>query len=329
MYINQIYELSMVLDHERFQKVLRRANIRNDCFEEDEYIDLSFSHKGMIVKYRNSSYKKKVKVIINSWVFMKNDNPEPDKFIRKLNKRINEYFDQRYRIDDFVLSRIVLMKDIDVHGHKNVSAYIKVLQRIGRVKGFSRSTDERLDNVDSFCLDGNSNGILFRMYDLERMCRMQAKNNDMRVKPDIKIAGGILRVEIHIDKSKTIRSYAGETDVSDQIAEALRKHRDIFLEIFVRIVPFGDFHKKDKAVEIIRSEVKDIRMQRKMLRLLTLIPEKKSVYLAQRAMNYRNVEKIMTSFAKINVSPVTISRRQDVKQLGNIYEYLLGRREVV
>ncbi len=325
MYANLIFELSMVLDNEKFQKVLRRANIKNACFEEDdEYIDLSFRHKGIIVKYRDSTYKKKISVIINSGMITNNVNPESDKFIRKLNKRVSEYFDHRYRIDDFVISGIILTKDIDLHSHKNVLSYIKVLQRIGKVKGFSRSTDERLDDVDNFCLDGNSNGILFRMYDLERMCRMQVKKNDMGLKSAIKTAEGIIRIEVHIDKLKTIRSYAGANDVSGQIAEVLKKNRDIFLEIFVRVVPFGDFYKKDKAVEIIRNEVKDIRMRRKMMRLLTLIPEKKSLYLAQKAMNYRNIEKIMEAFVKIGVSPVTISKRQDTKYLANIYEYLVG-----
>lgn len=324
MYTNLIFELSMVLDNDKFQKVLRRANIENDYFEEDdEHTDLSLAHKGITVKYRDSKYKKKISVIINSGMITNSDNPEPNKVIRKMNKRVSEYFDHRYLIDDFTLSGIVLIKDIDVHDRKNVSAYIKALQRIGKVKGFSRSADERLENVDSFCLDGNSNGISFMMYDLDKMCRKQAKKNDMGLKSAIKTAEGIIRIEVHIDKLKTIRSYAGANDVSGQIAEVLKKHRDIFLEIIVRIVPYGDFYKKDKAVEIVRSEVKDIRMRRKMLRLLTLIPEKKSLYLAQKAMNYRNVEKITEEFAKIDVSPVTISKRHNVKQLKNIYKYLI------
>ena len=60
-----------------------------------------------------------------------------------------------------------------------------------------------------------------------------------------------------------------------------------------------------------------------MLHLLALIPEKKSLYLAQKSMNCRNIEKVMEAFAKINVSLVTISKRQDVKHLNSIYTYLL------
>lgn len=75
----------------------------------------------------------------------------------------------------------------------------------------------------------------------------------------------------------------------------------------------------DTAVEIVRKEVKDSIMRRRMIRLLALIPEKKSLYLAQKEMNCRNVEKVMEAFAKINLSPVTISKRHDVKHLDNLY----------
>ena len=75
-------------------------------------------------------------------------------------------------------------------------------------------------------------------------------------------------------------------------------------------------------MEIIRREVKDNTMRRKMLRLLVLIPEKKSLHLAQKATGFRDVEKVMDAFSKINLSPVTLSKRHDVKYLQNIYSYV-------
>ncbi len=57
---------------------------------------------------------------------------------------------------------------------------------------------------------------------------------------------------------------------------------------------------------------------------MLLIPEKKSARLAQKAMNCRDVEKVMDAFAKINLSPFTISKRHDVKHLEGIYAYLLN-----
>jgi flagellar biosynthesis GTPase FlhF len=64
-------------------------------------------------------------------------------------------------------------------------------------------------------------------------------------------------------------------------------------------------------------------MRRKMLRLLSLVPTKKSLLLAQKALGARDIDDIMEEFREINVSPVCISRRQEVDYLGNIYDYLI------
>ena len=129
---------------------------------------------------------------------------------------------------------------------------------------------------------------------------------------------GLLRAEVRLMKPKAMRVYTDRLEARGQIADLMKKRKDIFLEIFARIVPFGDFYKKDKAVEIICREIRDGRLRRRMLRLVTLIPEKKSLYQAQKAMDCRNVGKVMRSFTKINLSPVTISKRQDEKYLENL-----------
>jgi len=53
-----------------------------------------------------------------------------------------------------------------------------------------------------------------------------------------------------------------------------------------------------------------------------LIPEKKSLYLAQKFLKCRDIEKVMDAFAKINVSPITLGKRHDATHLKNIYNYL-------
>lgn len=124
-------------------------------------------------------------------------------------------------------------------------------------------------------------------------------------------------------KTKTVRIYADKEDMSAQIITLSEKCQDIFLETFVRIIPYGDFYKKGKAEEIIRTEIKDDRLRRRMLRLVALIPEKKSVYLAQKEINCRNMKKIMEAFAKINLSPVTISKRQNIGHLTDLYNNIV------
>lgn len=327
MYINQIFELSMVLDNDKFHKDLSRAHKRTGCLEEKdgEYVDRSLTAKGMTVAYRDSQYKKKVKVVINSGRVMDYDKTEPDKFLRKIDKRIGEYFDHKYSIEDFSLSGVTFVTDIDVDSRESVSAYLKVLRRVGRVKGFKPVVYECFEDIGNFCLEGNSNGIEFLLYNIEDYVERRYKETgDGRKKLEgmHKKSEGILRAEVRLMKPKAIRDYTDATDIREQIADLMKNRNDIFLEIFAKIVPFGNFYKKDKAVAIICGEIGDGRLRRRMLRLVALIPEKKSLYLAQKAMEHRNMEKVMRTFAKINVSPVTISKRQDVKWLKNVYEYL-------
>ena len=324
MYINQIFELSMALDNEKFQNVLNRAYDKTDHFDENgkEYVDLYLESKGIVVIYRDSQYKKKIKLMVNAGLILDCDKIDPNKIVRKLDKRICEYFDHKYQIEDFTLSGMILSVDIDVRNRENVLAYLKVLQRIGKVKGFSPSRYERFHDSSSFCLEGNSNGIEFLLYDLESYMAQRyrdTRSERKKIKSVLREAKGILRTEVRLTKPKAIRDYTDAVEVSSQIVAMLEKCQDIFLDIFTRIIPFGDFHKKDKAVEIIQREVKDSTLRRKMLRLAALIPEKKSLYLAQKAMNCRNIEKVMEAFAKINLSPVTIGKRHNVKNLKCIY----------
>ncbi len=327
MYINQIFEFSIVLDHERFHQVFKHIHNKDGYMEkkEDEYIDQSLEEKGITVIYRDSPYKKKIKLIVNTGQLLNGCEFDAEKIVRKLNKHIGEYFGFKYKLDDFNLSGMRLVTDINVGTHDEVAAYLKVFRRISRVKGFSPVSYECFEDVDSFCLDGNSNGIEFMIYDLEDLYRKYFNEGDIgrkRFKELIKKSEGILRIEVWLTKTKAVRAYAGEEDIFRQIINLCEKCQDIFLDIFVKIIPFGDFYKKGKAEEIIRQEIKDTRLRRRMLRLVELIPEKKSLYLAYKAMNCRNMEKVVKAFAKINLSPVTISKRHDIKYLKNLYTYI-------
>lgn len=326
MYINQIFELSMTLNNENFQKVLNKAYRRTDYLEENEneYIDRSLLSKGITVVYHNSQYKKKVKLIVDSGLIAGGKSSDPDRLIRKLDKHMNEYFNYKHRLNDFVLSGAVLDVNIDVHDHENVSAYLKVLRRIGKVKGYSPADYDCFEEVDCFCLEGNSNDTAFWLYDLEGFLMHQLHNEDIdrkKLKSICSDAKGIIRTEVRLMKPKAVKACTKGDDISSQIVELIEKRREIFLDIFTHIIPFGDYYKKAGAEELIYKNVTDSVLRRQMLRLLALIPEKKSLYLAQKAMKCRNIERVMGEFAKINVSPVTISKRHDVKCLKNLYSF--------
>lgn len=59
-----------------------------------------------------------------------------------------------------------------------------------------------------------------------------------------------------------------------------------------------------------------------MLRLLRFVPEKKSLHLAFKELNVRNKDAVLVWFAELNISPITLSKREDISRLRNIYDYL-------
>jgi hypothetical protein len=308
MYIQIIFKLSLVLDTEKFSKLLNKAQDKIETSDENEYADRSIASKGIVIIYRDSQYKKKVKLIVNPAQVQDGDEPDPEKLIRKLEKRVSDYFDSKYGLDDFDLTGICLTTDINVGDHWKVTAYLKILQRIGKVKGFSPSKDSRFDDEISFCLDGNSNGIKFKAYEL----------NDNKK---------IIRFEVCLTTMDVIRSCFNETSTSKLILCMVVRGEDIFMDTFRHIVPVGDYYKKGKAEKLIYERIKDARMRIKMLRLVTLIPVKKSLLLAQKALNARyskKIREIMNTFEGIKVSPITISKRHDVKKLECLYSYLLN-----
>lgn len=171
MFINPTIELTVILDNEKFNKSLSKIRSRSSYIEETDegYIDNSLTDKGIAVLFRNSRYKKKVRLVVKPCVMLDDKKPDPEKFVRKLNKRIDEYFGGQYQLTDFKLSKAVLSTDIDVHNRENVSAYLKIFQRIGKVKGYSQVHYDCFEKGTSFCLEGNSNGTEFLIYDLGRV----------------------------------------------------------------------------------------------------------------------------------------------------------------
>ena len=169
--------------------------------------------------------------------------------------------------------------------------------------------------------------MLFRsLYDLEQSLTDQLQDSGMghkKIKSVSSHTQGILRAEVKLAKPKAVRVYTNAEDTAGQIVELMKDRQQIFLDTFARIVPFGAFYTMTAAVEIVRSEVKDSTMRRKMLRLLTLIPEKRSLHLAQKAANCRDIDKVMEAFARIDLSPVTIAKRHEVKHLENLYSFFL------
>lgn len=323
------FELTLIVDTKKFCKWKDKAfekakgNYRVYYDEYDICHDEAFKDEGVKIEYHNNKYKKKVKLIINPTELLGGDdvkklwkpnNDNISKLFRKLKGYIDSYFDSKYKLNDFKLTRMDFTVNINVGNKKNVSAYIKILKNMGKVKGFKSKFDKKNKKIKqelSFDLEGNSNGVEFTAYDKEG----QSKKKE---------AKGILRVEVRLMKPKSISKYTDETVTAKQIKKLAPNSRTIFLDYFANIVPCGNYYKKKEAIRLIEDNISKQKHREKMIRLIELVPKKKSLYLAQKEMNDRNIDKIMTRFAEVNVSPVTISKRQKVNFLESLYSYLLA-----
>jgi hypothetical protein len=312
------FELTLSIDPESFEEQFDIANRRAKksggqlCPIDVGYADESFSSDGIMIVYQNDSKKKKINMIVHPRLVIDNDDelwkPTPKNILRlidRLDKLISVYFDSAYVLDDFKLSRIDFAVDIEVKNGNSVYDYIKVLRNIGRVKCFSPIRRKRsgIKKDDCFALKGNTNGVEFWAYKLEQERKT-------------------LRVEVRLIKKNTIQACTAETDTSKQIIELAERSETIFMNTFRYVVPQGDHYKKHKAMKLIMEGIREATLRRKMIRLMALIPEKKSLHLAQKSMSCRKIEKLMAAFAAIDVSPVTISKRHEIKYLKSLYAYL-------
>ena len=301
----------------------------------DVRVDDALAPYGITVEYHNCDYRKMVKFRINpSEVLGGNDLHlwKPDKkatktMIKLLDSYIFDYLNCCYELNDLMLTRVEFTANLDV-GKKNVPAYINIMHKIGKVKKFSNKyskfdfASDKINKIHSFDLEGNTNGIAFTVYDKEADLKKKGKENKA------KKAEGILRIEVRLKKRKAVKQVIHNfTDKDDlttkqQIKLMAKNSREIFLATFVDIVPYGDFYRLKDAERFVTNSDFKKHQKDKMLRLLRLIPEKKSLYLAMKELNVRNANDVLMWFAKLNLSPITISKRANVDFLRNLYSYL-------
>jgi hypothetical protein len=55
---------------------------------------------------------------------------------------------------------------------------------------------------------------------------------------------GLLRAEVRLTKPKAIRGYTNKSAISKQIANLYDNRQQIFLDTFIRVVPFGTFTRR-------------------------------------------------------------------------------------
>ena len=257
IYSSHTFELTLITNAENFykwkNKAYKKAKDNYRVFEiEHVHYDEALKDKGVKIEYHDDTFKKKIQFIVNPTKLLggndikklwKPNNDNISKLLRKLQEYIDSYFASKYKLNDFKLTRMDFTVNINVGDKKNVSAYIKVLQNIGKVKGFKPKyykkdkKNKKIDHDLSFDLDGNSNGVEFTAYDKEG----QSKQKE---------AKGILRLEVRLKKQKSISKYTDETVIAKQIKKLAPNSRNIFLDFFTDIVPYGNYYKKKRGCKV-------------------------------------------------------------------------------
>lgn len=302
----------------------------------DVRIDDRFSSDGITIEYHSYEFRKMIKLCINpSKVLGGNDLKlwEPSLYntellIDEISECIEDYFDCLFDINDFDLTRVDFTSNVNV-GKKNVKAYIAFLHKIGKVKNFVPKYNRadykngRIDKEDSFDLKGKTNFIEFTAYDKEADLKKKEKYDKAEK------AKGILRLEVRLTKRKAIKNALEDlTRCSDFTTEEeleiiVGNCYKIFTKWMAAIVPFGDSYKLKKAIELVEESNVKLKRKEKMISLIQLIPKKKSLYLAIKELNIRDTNEILCWFAKIGVSPITISKREKINYLKNLYDMIL------
>ena len=106
-------------------------------------IDDALASKGITVQYHNYEFRKMIKLCINPSKVLggsdlklwKPNRCNIGELMALLNQYIDDYFDSEYDMNFFELSRIDFTANLDV-GEKNVSSYIRLMYKIGKVKNF-------------------------------------------------------------------------------------------------------------------------------------------------------------------------------------------------
>jgi len=303
-------------------------------FDNDDSKDFSYVKNGITVWFHGTERRHWIKLIVNPSRVLgmddvvklwKPDSKNRKELIYRLDCFYKHYFNSNYKLNDFILARFDLTKNLKLDSQDLVTAYIKFLHNIKKVKGFSpkySKNDTWHDTDLSFDLEGNSNGVDITAYDKAAAIKANMKNMEFKKKEMAKRleqAEGMLRIEVKLTSQKAIRKNTFTDDTEERIIKLCKKGEWIFGAYLNGVIPHGDIYKKDKAVEIIEANVADKKMKKKMLRLLELIPKKKSLYLAQKEMNDRDMKEIMHMFDKIDLCPVTISKRQEIKSLKGLH----------
>ena len=233
-------------------------------------------------------------------------------------------FGEEFSINKLELYRVDHCINLNVGTSESVREYIYLLYRSEMKKGYKILSDDTpdFDVNKSFTVRNNDEGIEVSFYDKKKELEQhncEAEN-----------AEGILRVELRILRRKPLERQTPDCATNrERIACCMRASRRKIVGIAHTLLLDADYYPYKKACGIVKKQVENKMLRKRMLDMLKLTKKEFSVRKAKEKLfelhpklkhEYYNM--MIEKFESIGVNVVTLDKYSDVKFLPSLFGYL-------
>lgn len=234
-------------------------------------------------------------------------------------------FGEDFAINNLELSRVDYRINVNVGSSENVRAYINLLYRCDKRKGYKVIGLEcpDFDSTKGYTARNDIAGTEISFYDKQKQLEQRKYEESER-------ASGILRIELRLTKIKAVKEHTkGCINNHERIIYCIGNSRREILGVVRQLIPDGDYYTMKKAREILEKSVKSQKLQDRMIEMLKLTKRLGSIRLAKKEL--RNIDSkikheyfnmMMEEFENIGVNPVVLDKKSVVSTLPGLFTFL-------
>lgn len=233
-------------------------------------------------------------------------------------------FGEEFSINNLELYRVDHCINLNVDTSENVREYIYLLYRSEMKKGFKILSDDSpdFDVNKSYTVRNNDEGVEVSFYDKKKELEQHHCESEN--------AEGILRVELRILRRKPLERHTSECATNrDRIACCMRASRSKIVGIAHTLLLDADYYPYKKACDIVKKQVANKKLCKRMLDMLKLTKNEFSVRKAKEKMfelhpklKHEYYNSMIKEFENIGVNVVTLDKDSEAKFLPSLFEYL-------
>lgn len=233
-------------------------------------------------------------------------------------------FGEEFSINNLVLYRVDPCINLNVGTSEMVREYIYLLYRSEMKKGYKVLTGNSpdFDVSKSYTVRNGDEGLEVSFYDKKKELEQRNCEADN--------AEGILRVEFRILRKKALeRQIPNCTTNRDRIECCMRESRSKIIGIAHKLLLDADYYPYKKACDIVKKQVANNKLRKRMLDMLKLTKKEFSVRKAKEKLfelhpklKHEYYNRMIKEFENIGVNVVTLDKDSEVKSLPSLFEYL-------